>query len=511
MNNLRKKIDSTPKITWISLGCKPILILMLLGSFIPISARAEAKSVTIAFQGPLTGPEAYVGIEQLEAFKYAIKKFNAHFAGRYEVKTIEVDDQGSPEMSQKIAPAVAADREIIGLVGPSYSGATIAALTHYKKYLLPMISPSASRTQITKPINGTDSPGSPIFHRVALPIEDQGPLLYRIATHELSMPKLFVIDNQTPYSAELFESIRKFIKDQYFVGFDSFPERTTDFSATLAKIKASGANSIIYLGWENQHALIKQLRDSGYSGQIVLSETEKSSLMANLSAKLLEGIRMPISSIPLSDFSLILETDYRNQMKSISGTYAAETIDSTNVLLTCISQDNFDRESMLRCIKLFKGKSVYGKIFNFEQSGDSLNYPQRAIEFREGKWSPLFPLEVNQNFLLSDFPWMAKSIPTPTPTLKEASVENNGLEIPEAYAKFLSVTKVTNKYRFVIVSNLPNESVEIFARKVGGQSYKFVVATDALGSARFETIRKLGGYRLTIKFDGLMLDTMLLK
>ena len=80
-------------------------------------AIAAEKLIKIAFQGPLTGPEAAFGLEQLQAVEYMVKKFNQKNSGKTRVEIVEVDDQGDPAIAVKLAPAIAADSSIIGLIG----------------------------------------------------------------------------------------------------------------------------------------------------------------------------------------------------------------------------------------------------------------------------------------------------------------------------------------------------------------------------------------------------------
>lgn len=492
---------------------KTLLVYSFLLTFtLPAQANQETKSVTLAFQGPLTGPEASIGIDQFNAFKYAIKKFNSYYKDKINVKILEFDDQGDPAISGKIAPSIASDRSIIGLVGPSYSGASIAALPIYNKFLLPLISPSASRTQITRSITSTQAPGGVVFHRVANPIEEQGPVLLRASLYQVAMPRLFVIDDQSPYSSELLQSIKKYVKDVQIVGFDSIPDSTTDFSPSIAKIKSSGANSVIFLGWANQSAsFIRQVRDSGYELRITVSESDKSSLMKLVPSKALEGVRTTTNSLSISDFNMVLETDYRSEMMLVSGEYAAETIDATNVFLYCIALGNTDRESVLKCLKAYNGKSVYGNKFSFMSTGDPMGYSINAIEYQAGKFRPILYGESLQNFTMSDFPWKLDSGFKNSETKVSSAEENNGVEVDSIYAKFLSGIKIGSKFRISLTSNAYNDSLEIFARKAGSPSYRFTVATNALGQARFETIRKLSGYRLILKHDGITMDSLVVR
>ena len=126
------------------------------------SANAVA-TYTIAYQGPLSGGEASTGTDELNAVKYAAKVFMAKNKG-FKINVVAVDDQGDPAVAGTVAPGVGSNKKIIGLVGPAYSGPTIASLPYYKAGGLVMISPSATRVSITDPTSPDF--GGPVFHRV---------------------------------------------------------------------------------------------------------------------------------------------------------------------------------------------------------------------------------------------------------------------------------------------------------------------------------------------------------
>ena len=95
------------------------------GAFASTSASAATKTYTIAYQGPLSGGEASTGIDEQNAVKYAAKLFMAKNKN-IKIKVLSVDDQGDPAVASTVAPGVGSNKSILGVVGPAYSGATIA-------------------------------------------------------------------------------------------------------------------------------------------------------------------------------------------------------------------------------------------------------------------------------------------------------------------------------------------------------------------------------------------------
>jgi hypothetical protein len=112
--------------------------LLLPAALINHSDAAEA-SIVLGYQGPLTGPEAQIGIDQLNGVQYAVDVFNKKFEGKIKVTLKTIDDQGDPTVAGPVAQATARDSNLLGIVGPAYSGATIASLPFYKPAGIPLI------------------------------------------------------------------------------------------------------------------------------------------------------------------------------------------------------------------------------------------------------------------------------------------------------------------------------------------------------------------------------------
>ena len=360
------------------------VIALALGTTIAVApvANAAARVATIAYQGPLTGEEAQVGIDELNGVKYAVALFNAKNKGKIQVNIVEVDDQGSGTEAAKVAPGTASNKKIIGLVGPAYSGASIASLPFYKQTNLPMISPSATRVSITDPAQGLI--GFPVFHRVPVTDRVQGPALYKLATKGVSSPKVFVIDDQSPYGVGLVDYMK--LGGAVLAGQDSVPDKTTDWSATISKVKSAGANVVIFTGYYAQAAtLYRQLRDSGYTGILAGGDGVLSpGILTLVSASILEGVRLTGGTVPLTEIDPKIEADFKKKMKVSSGTYAAESIDATNVFLSCIAKGVSTRDAMLKCVKAFKGKSITGAALSFDRNGDTAGGVMNGFEIKSG-------------------------------------------------------------------------------------------------------------------------------
>lgn len=342
------------------------------GVAVTSQAHAAGKTVYLAYQGPLSGGEASTGTDEQNAVKYAIKLFNAS-QSEYNVQLVSVDDQGDPSEAAKVAPAIGANTKIIGLVGPAYSGATIASLPYYKAGRLALISPSATRVSLTDPKNKSDY-GQPVFHRVVATDDKQGPALAKFATKGVSSPKVFVFDDQSAYAVPLAGYVTSALKSLKIskVGSDSVPNDTKDYSATIAKIKSSGANVVIYTGYYSAAAtFVKQMRADAALKSVVFAGGDGvfNSQFAVLAGDAAEGARLT-GVAGLADASPTVAAAYAKSMGSAAGVYATESFDAANIFLAGIKAGKLTRNAMLNWVKGGPFKGVGGANYKFNRNGD---------------------------------------------------------------------------------------------------------------------------------------------
>ena len=334
------------------------------------AASAAVKTYTIGYQGPLSGGEASTGIDEQNAVKYAIKLFEAANKN-IKIKLVSIDDQGDPAVAGTVAPGVASNKNVLGVVGPAYSGATIASLPYYKSVNMALISPSATRVSLTDPTSPDF--GGPIFHRVVGKDDLQGPALAKYATAGVKAAKVFVFDDQSAYAVPLrgfVEAGLKKVAGASVVGGDSVPNTTTDFSPTIAKIKTSGATVVIYTGYYSQAAVfIKQLRDSGSKAVFAGGDGVFNQEFPKLAGAAAEGSK--VTGVGgLAGIDKKMEADFVKKMGVSSGVYSVESFDAANILLSGILAGKTTRVKMLAYVKAYKGKSISGNTIKFDANGD---------------------------------------------------------------------------------------------------------------------------------------------
>ena len=330
----------------------------------PASANTTLK---IAYQGPLTGPEAQTGTDGIRGVKLALKIYNAS-KPKIKVEVYEGDDQGDDALGKTVGAGIAADASVVGAL-TAYSGPTIAALPSYKAAGLVIVSPSATRVGLTDPTS--TSYGAPVFHRIVSNDDLQGPALARVATTGVKDPTVFMVSDQTSYSEGLFTAVKAALGTALEAS-DKAAKGTTDFSATISKVRASKANVVIYTGYYADGAkFLKQLRDKNYKGVFAAGDGVLNSEFPKLAGKRQsEGARLTAPIVPLEVASASLTAQFKKEFGANPGVYTTEAFTATNMILEAIKKGKTTRADILAYIKTIKHKNVAGVTISFNEFGD---------------------------------------------------------------------------------------------------------------------------------------------
>ena len=361
---------------------------LVFGTAVAVAPAANAAcsgKLKIAYQGPLTGPEAALGINELNGVKFALKKFlEANPKANVDPVVYEVDDQGDPAVAGPIAPKVAAEECVVALVGPAYSGASKVSLPIYLSANLAVITPSA-----TNPI--LPSLGKSIFHRIVLTDDYQGPAAARMLLANNKNAKVFLVNDAQDYSVGLQKTVDITLAG-HVVGKDVTPKGTTDFSATIAKIKKAKATAVFYSGYFSEASVfVKQLRDSGSKIIFASGDGTLDAQFIKLARKAAEGALLTAPAIPFEVASPKLAAE---MVKAgwTPGVYTTESYDAANFFLDAIKNGNTDRVSINKYIstKSFKGLS---KVVKFDADGEVAGVNVNGFVIKNGKIVFLGPIK----------------------------------------------------------------------------------------------------------------------
>ena len=347
---------------------------LALTSSMVVSAEAATttKTVTIAFQGAITGNNAEIGNDQLLGAKTAVAIYNQS-KPKIKVKLVVIDDQCDPALAGSVAQGVVTRPEIIGVVGPICSGAAKASFPAYKAGKMPLVSTAAAVPALTDPSDAGN--GIPIFHRMVLNDTYQGPALTEWGIKDVKNPQIFVADDATPYGKSLTTLVSTYIDMKQYtkVGYDSIPSKSVDFSASVAKVLDSQANVVLFAGYYSDSGhFLKALREGGYTGIYAASAGSAiPAFIKEAGAENAEGARMTLQENPFENVatkSQMAAFKVLSEGKSVVGKqYVTEAYNAANVLLTLIGKGATTRKAIMDRI----GKETYVGVGNTKLSFDA--------------------------------------------------------------------------------------------------------------------------------------------
>lgn len=218
-----------------------------------------SSTLKIGFVTPLTGVAAFLGQEQLTWAKYAVATLPAKLGLKIKLVPGDTPVEQGPAPAQTLAQKYVADKSVVGVIGPSTSGAVAASSKTYAQAGIVHISPSATRTTLTK---GDNQEATKAFFRV-VPADDlQGPTDANYMIDTLKVKNVVVIDFQEPYSQGLGGEVESALqKAGVTTSHQSIANTVTDYSAFVTKVPS--AADIVFFPTQSPAAA------QAFAGQLV--------------------------------------------------------------------------------------------------------------------------------------------------------------------------------------------------------------------------------------------------
>jgi branched-chain amino acid transport system substrate-binding protein len=213
-------------------------------------ATAQDMVVKIGHVAPISGAQASFGRDNENGARMAIDDLNA--AGvmiggkKVKLELVAEDDAADPKQGAAVAQKLC-DAKVAGVVGHLNSGTTIPASKIYFDCGIPMVTPSATNPNLTKP-------GYKTTFRLLANDNALGAGLAFYAADALKLKRIAVIDDRTAYGQGVAEVFKRTaaakgiaIVDEQFT-----TDKATDFMAILTAIKAKNPDGVFYGGMSSQ-------------------------------------------------------------------------------------------------------------------------------------------------------------------------------------------------------------------------------------------------------------------
>lgn len=333
-----------------AIGVSAALVLSACGTTGGSTGGGSDETFKIAYQGPLSGDNAAYGAYATAGIEVALADYAEAYPDGPTVEVVYGDTQGDPAQAPAVATDFINDEALLGVTGPAFSGETNATGPAYAEAGLVTVSMSA--TNPTLSTNGWET-----FHRVVAPDSAQGPAAAALMENTLGYTSIFVVDDSSDYGVGLGTEIIGALSTPP-VGTDKVQVGDTDFSATVTKVKDSGAEAIYYAGYAPEAALfLKQLRDGGFEGDFLSGDGTVDAAFLE-AGDFTEGAILTFPGILDAGADFTAKWDALEGDKGEIGAYTLEAYDAAWVLLSGIGEGNTTREDLLAWVKAYDAEGL---------------------------------------------------------------------------------------------------------------------------------------------------------
>ena len=206
------------------------------------SSPAAVKScvAAIGMEGPLTGPVAVLGQEQLHFAKLAVAMDD--LANKTKITIVQGDTQLNPAQATTVTQQLTSNSKVLAVVGPAGSQEVQAVGPLMARAGMAFISGSATAAALT-------TGKYPTFFRVVSKDSVQGPQDAHYIVNNLHPKALMIVDDQEAYSTGLVSAMVPIFKAAGIkVDHESVSQKLTDFSSLVSKVTPS--TSVVVLPWQ---------------------------------------------------------------------------------------------------------------------------------------------------------------------------------------------------------------------------------------------------------------------
>jgi branched-chain amino acid transport system substrate-binding protein len=266
---------------------------LVLAAGLGFAGGADAQ-IKFAVAGPITGPNASFGAQLTNGVGQAVEDFNK--AGGILGQKIELeqgDDVSDPKQGVSVANKFVGDG-VHFVIGHFNSGVTIPASEVYADNDILFDTPSATNPKVT------DRKLWDAF-RTCGRDDQQGKLWADLALGELKDKKIAIVHDKTPYGQGLADAARGFMNagGKKEVLYEGVNVGEKDYSAIVSKIKAAGADYVMWGGLHTEAGLIvRQMRDQGMKTIMISGDGITDNEFASIGGPGVEGTLMSFGPEP---------------------------------------------------------------------------------------------------------------------------------------------------------------------------------------------------------------------
>ena len=338
------------------------------GSSASGSPSTQACVASIGMEGPLTGPVATLGQEQLHFAQLAVSKDNA--ANKTKISIVQGDTQLNPAQATTVTQQLTSNSKVVAVVGPAGSQEVEAVGPLMARAGMPFISGSATATALT-------TGKYPTFFRAVSNDGVQGPQDAHYIVDNLHPKALMIVDDQESYSTGLVEAMTPVFKAAGIkVDHESVPQKQTQFGSLVPKVTPE--MSVVVLPWQvaaNAQEFGRELAQQHKKAVIFGTDGLFSPGTFSINGSYVSSFGPDINAIPADkEIAAKAKEKYGNFGTFGPPVFAATHVIDEAIASVCKSGQTPSRDNVLAAIKKTdQPTSILGQPIKFDSNGDLVN------------------------------------------------------------------------------------------------------------------------------------------
>lgn len=338
----------------------------------------------IGIMVPTTGSEATYGKDMENAIQIAVDEINAEggILGKKVVTTT-----GDAACDAQMATAAASklvSSDVTAVVGGYCSGATLPTLSIYGDANVPLVIPAANSTKLIP-----NNPGN------AFMINGTGAHQAQKAValfEKLGAEKIAIVHQGDGYS----EDLAKITNDVWeeagheVVAFEVVNKGEQDFSSLVTNVRSKNPDLLYWTAYyADGGMLIKQLRQGGYEGEIVVGDGSNSPKLMEIAGNAAEGVY--VTSNPLVEYLPAAKKfmeDYKARFNNDPGPYSALSYDGLYLVADAIERaGSADKAAIVKALKETQGFKGLAGTVSFTEDNVLAESNFVVLQAKGGSWT----------------------------------------------------------------------------------------------------------------------------
>lgn len=346
---------------------------------------SSAKTIKIAFLGPLTGPNAAQGNGAKNCFDLAIKEANKSGKFPFTVEMVALDDASDPAVAVSAALKAVSDPMVVAASGHWNSSCALATIHTFHSFKVPFVVWGAISPRITEYNYPEVTRNCPTLVQENVPFA-------KWVIQDLGYKKFSIISDTTDYGEQNTKAFSELAaKDGgEILSVDAVPTGTTDFRPILTKIKGLNPSAIYFGGVVMEGALSRSQEEKLGINKLFCAVSGLADQKFNeVAGKAAEGVIITKPGFDLDELKggIAFKKAYDDQgYKDPMGAYGIYAYEAANIILTAIQQVGpDDKVAIAKAIRGIKYNGILGTT-TFDKDGQTELAPVTKLVSQDGKW-----------------------------------------------------------------------------------------------------------------------------